>query len=642
MKYLLAIGIGPAQDFIASARRSRDLWYASWLLSEVAKSAALEIVSSEEQCSLIFPSPSNPNSELQPNSDFSVVNKIVAEVETENVGVLCGSVYTAMLDRLHTMRDDAFESLKKLKVNGKSAIRWEKAESQIDDLIEYYWVAIPSSDPTKYESVRKNAEALLAARKVTRNFRPSIQWADGVPKCSLDGIRESVIIESAYDSLDERTLRIKLGVRKGERLCGVCLLKRLGNRKTNDSFFSTSHVAALPVLERLNSKNPVQDYIQSLAGLLRIGEDEIKKDLGHIPRQATLRPHQYFCNDDGSLLYDGHLLFEERLSEFFRDEATLKKAKEALRRFFESSFGDRNIQPIPYYAILQGDGDRMGVAIDEQAKLGVDKHRELSQKLSQFAKSVKMIVEVENSGSCIYAGGDDVLALVPLHRAVVCARTLAEKFQAEMKDFPTDTDGRKSPTLSVGLAVGHHLDPLQDTLELARNAERAAKRVRGKNALAITVSKRSGIDRTIKGSWGRETLGGPLDERLNFFVFLHLSDELPDAAAFELQELAMRLKPPEGIGDEEKEDLQKAQRVEAKRILKRKQPKHGQEAALVDEVYDKLRLFIDKEKLPLEELAEEIIVARLFADAVNQAGTKAEIFAQQNNIKPTLNAEVSQ
>jgi len=40
MKYLLICSIGPVQDFIATARRSRDLWYGSWMLSELAKSAA--------------------------------------------------------------------------------------------------------------------------------------------------------------------------------------------------------------------------------------------------------------------------------------------------------------------------------------------------------------------------------------------------------------------------------------------------------------------------------------------------------------------------------------------------------------------------------------------------------------------------
>ena len=35
--YLVNIAIGPVQEFIASARRSRDMWFGSWLLSELSK-----------------------------------------------------------------------------------------------------------------------------------------------------------------------------------------------------------------------------------------------------------------------------------------------------------------------------------------------------------------------------------------------------------------------------------------------------------------------------------------------------------------------------------------------------------------------------------------------------------------------------
>lgn len=38
--YLATLAIGPVQGFIAAARRSRDLWFGSYLLSEVSKAAA--------------------------------------------------------------------------------------------------------------------------------------------------------------------------------------------------------------------------------------------------------------------------------------------------------------------------------------------------------------------------------------------------------------------------------------------------------------------------------------------------------------------------------------------------------------------------------------------------------------------------
>ncbi len=41
--HLIEIHIGPVQDFIAAARRSRDLWFGSWLLSELSKAVAKAI-----------------------------------------------------------------------------------------------------------------------------------------------------------------------------------------------------------------------------------------------------------------------------------------------------------------------------------------------------------------------------------------------------------------------------------------------------------------------------------------------------------------------------------------------------------------------------------------------------------------------
>lgn len=38
--HLLQIVLGPVQEFIAQARRTRDLWYGSHLLYEVSRAAA--------------------------------------------------------------------------------------------------------------------------------------------------------------------------------------------------------------------------------------------------------------------------------------------------------------------------------------------------------------------------------------------------------------------------------------------------------------------------------------------------------------------------------------------------------------------------------------------------------------------------
>ena len=52
MKHLLAISIGPVQDFIAASRRTNDLYAGSTMLAELAKAVAHLLA---QHGALIFP-----------------------------------------------------------------------------------------------------------------------------------------------------------------------------------------------------------------------------------------------------------------------------------------------------------------------------------------------------------------------------------------------------------------------------------------------------------------------------------------------------------------------------------------------------------------------------------------------------------
>ncbi|MCI0392592.1 MAG: type III-B CRISPR-associated protein Cas10/Cmr2 [Acidobacteria bacterium] len=603
MQHLISIAIGPVQEFIASARRSRDLWFGSWLLSELSKAVARSIVE-QPGCnldSLIFPRITNAK-DLEPNSDFNVVNKLLAVIGTGDPASFGKQIKDAVDDRLRTIRNQAWRRFN----NDPQYFQRETAELQVDDLIEFFWAVVPLDDPKNYKAARDRVEALLAARKTTRNFA-AVGWGQpGVPKSSLDGQRESVIHENAYEAvrqgrMTEEELRRKFQVRPGERLCGVGLLKRLGRRYDDDSFFSTSHVAALPLLERLKDemqRAAVQEY---LGKLWQYGMDE-KKDLNEVPLPPSKNAHPIYGRRDG------HLLFEERLREYFppKEKPNEKKlAEAALRHLLRTAFDDQ--KPIPYYVLLLADGDRMGKVIDTINEIG--RHRELSQRLSEFAGSVRAVVENRPDddvpgyqGSLVYAGGDDVLAFVPLHRALDCARKLADEFRDKLKGFKDGDD--HSPTLSVGIAIAHHLDPLSDALELARAAEKAAKSVPGKDALCFKVCKRGGSVTTVADKWGK------LNRRLAYFTLLHRAEAVPDGAAYELRDLSVQ------IGN-----LPAAMKLEAIRILKRKRAARGQEK-LEDKVFERLKKLI--ENAEIAKLADELIVARLLAEAATQSGATAE------------------
>lgn len=609
MPYLISIAIGPVQEFIATARRSRDLWFGSWLLSELSKAAA-KIIADVDEKRLIFPAVQNlddlnpANRKLETDDYFSVVNKITAKIETNDPTKFAQDVYGAMKHRLNVLRKEAFEKLPDEYFDSDQAIK------QTDDLIEYYFAAVPLPDENEYPKIRLQVEALLTARKNTRNFASTKDWAqEGVPKSSLDGLRESVIKKKAFDELSDVERRQLFETRPGERLCGVGLLKRLGNWKEQEGFFSTSHVAAFPLLSNLQETDSVSvaQYFEKLKGI-------DKSAWGSVSGNGSSKVHQLIAKvfQKSGKPCDGRLLFEDRLAEYFEkknvppdiQKAKINTAKTALRSFLKLALGDR--KPNPYYALLLADGDGMGKAIEGLKT--PDEHRELSSKLSDFAKSVRAIVETHHHGSLIYAGGDDVLAFVPLHTIVQCAKALSDEFKTIVSN---------GTTLSVGVAICHHLDPLSDGLTLAREAEKEAKRFPNKNALCIKLDKRGGETTTVIDHWGN------LDERLKFFTLLFVADKLPDGVAYEFQKLAHQLEQvPDAIAGE------------VKRILKRKRAGHGKsllDEAVIQKVQAALTAIgqINGLKKPLERLAQELIVARALATAQEQSHATLEL-AQTN------------
>lgn len=613
MQNLLLISIGPVQDFIATARRTRDLWFGSYLLSEIAKAVALELYKSDNN-SLIFPA-INSFKDLEPNqtNGLNVANKIMATVDKNEKSTkeLAEKAKDAAIQRLKEFYNEA-SSKKRIKGDFDRNL----AEQQVEDMLEFFWVSVPIAQEKDYPEVRQRAEMLLNARKSTRNFA-AVTWGKNTPKSSLDGQREALIPppELDLDKITSEDLYKQYRVKRGERLCGVGLLKRHGARGQDDRFFSTSHVAALPFLTKLDSlpdkektKAALKEYLSSLEAS-RFDTSE----LVDVPGEKTF---EVFGK------HDGHILFPERLGDYIESKEDIKNAQISLQHFYkELGFKDK---PLPYYVLLLADGDRMGKAIDAQTT--VEGHRNLSQDLANFANGVREIV-TKHQGWLVYSGGDDVLAFLPLHQALDCANALQENFKVGLSKYSVKDNGDiLQPTLSVGLAVAHHLEPLADTLELARSAEKEAKKER--NSLAVSVDKRGGAVMTVSGSWenSNNTTSDTLYKRLKKFIDWHRTDNVPDGAAYELVNLIDRLNfhSCEQLKTDDSKIHTTMLNLEAMRIWKRKRKKGGTEE-MSDNDLKYLGNILEDSKVSLEQLANELIISRLFASAASLAGTLIEV-----------------
>ncbi|HMA34719.1 MAG TPA: type III-B CRISPR-associated protein Cas10/Cmr2, partial [Chloroflexia bacterium] len=333
MPHLFLASIGPVQDFIASARRSRDLRFGSRLLSDLAKVAAAKIAAADGANQLIFPA--LPDAESASDREISVPNKILARVESDPVA-LGRSIEAAVHAELQRHQEVGYRQV-------SGTFDQIVAAAQVADLIELVWVALPLDG--EYSQTRARLDALLAARKATRNFGPST-WGSAQPKSSLDGQRESVIPEIKYPARgDEQTRQEKIarlyaeyGAGPAERLSGVDLLKRQGNAGADARFPSTSHIAALPLMIGLDrnqgatAKRAWNTYITTL--------EEALKPLS-LARVANEHPLHEILGE-----YEGDLLFEERLVDLFeglgpaaRKDPRLAQAQKALRAFFDQVGG---------------------------------------------------------------------------------------------------------------------------------------------------------------------------------------------------------------------------------------------------------------------------------------------------------------
>lgn len=138
--------------------------------------------------------------------------------------------------------------------------------------------------------------------------------------------------------------------------------------------------------------------------------------------------------------------------------------------------------------------------LDACRPLGPALHAALSEALANFALHFVPNIIQKHHGTLIYAGGDDVLALLPTSQALACALELRQTFQKDWDDERERLLPGASATVSAGLAVVHYKEDLRFALNQARKAEKAAKHA-GRDALQIMVCRRSGEHSSALCPW---------------------------------------------------------------------------------------------------------------------------------------------
>jgi len=432
----------------------------------------------------------------------------------------------------------------------------------------------------------KRVDELLAARRNTRNFDAWGEWgndADGHRKC-LDEAQRAGAVKDQLSGKEEvigseawqknlHTLP-KHRFAKEEKLGALNLIKRVwdlaylkpkGLDRT-PRFDSLPSVAAatfaIKVVDKMSANSNAWPLLLDFQKVASDAAEDFGAEISDAKGEKT-----WVERSDASIF---HVTEWERAIRDAKDAATksrLTPARDALRKLLGKD--GLNDSPRSYVAVIALDGDSMGkwvsgalsphwrgqlaaeavayfenhpllkALLDSRRHVSPSYHVQLSEALANFALYLAGPIVEHFDGQLIYAGGDDVLAMLPAEQALPCVRALRMAFRGDPElpsVFPgaladacqpgfVAIDGQwkgwkrwekrflkrgfhllvpgQRADLSAGIAIGHMHAPLQNLVEAARQAEKLAKKEyrdkdKGIGAFAISLFKRSG--ETIQ--WG--------------------------------------------------------------------------------------------------------------------------------------------
>jgi CRISPR-associated protein Cmr2 len=621
----LLFTLGPVQEFIATARRTQDLWVGSFLLSYLTWQGMRVIAERLGPDCVLFPSlfaqplvdqwlhrvhqviERSPEAELLAQASFP--NRFLALVPASQASTLGEEARQAVLAEWrqltqHVKRriEDHLSDLSLATDNTWNHL-WR---AHGDACFETYWVALPwGDDPqkiiqqykhwlgiteeTSFERVierfrqRRAAyinpgtlypwlydltERALGGRKALRTYNAA---AEEGYKCSLCGIREALRPAGAqsYSGIGVFWASVASAfsgdfhAEGRERLCAVCVTKRLAVDAylrqeigiPDASFPSTSTMAVETFrAEVLEKPDVLQVELEDLVDAFR--EVKLRFESGRarpvpkvqsLARQKDLAPlvqmdGRWFFQDG----YEPAVLQAEYAKDFKADEmakTAAEKAREKLQKLLNHAEDHKVAPPSTYYAIVYMDGDRMGEwlsgehkgvptiqqvlhprvrealrdkwqeIMEEPRPLAPSLHTAVSSALRAFSQEVVRPIVEAHCGMLVYAGGDDVIAFFPLRHVLPAIWDLRRLYSGDACECEGFRSRRgfvqqgqalwmmmgQAATASVGIAIAHHLQPLSQALDAAREAEHVAKRVFDRNAFAVNLLKRSG-ERLLTGA----------------------------------------------------------------------------------------------------------------------------------------------
>jgi CRISPR-associated protein Cmr2 len=496
-----------------------------------------------------------------------------------------------------------------------------------------------------YPGLYDLGDRVFSAAKAARTFSQSIQEGFRCSMCGerewLTLKREHLLLSpgerkgTLWQLISEKR---PSWARKGEHLCSLCALKRLWptifvdeikeHLETGvDRYVVSTHTMALATtMGRLltgrntspkgekafdklyhhiaEAKVPRAALPLSLHRRLKDAPEELRYVMERLPSYLDEIREAARSNEDGE--GDQAVILIRCIEDLVAQiAATDSKEKPKAR-------------PEAYYALIMADGDNMGAWIsgldprycltyrdtwhprlrsalsekgpagwfapflDKQRPPSPGRHAAISSALNVFALELcGRVVEEFFKGKLIYAGGDDLLAMVSVDDLLPCLLMLRLIYSGEgidaRKALGTSLDelgvekgvfvrankghvridkrlfrvmGRKA-TASFGAVVAHHTAPLASVMRELRAAEKRAKDS-GRDAFSISIMKRAGGKTMLTlpwqmGTYGPSNGGSPMETLISIRNLLARKG-MSRRAAYLIQQWGVGLPAPQGVG----------------------------------------------------------------------------------------------
>lgn len=598
---LAVFSITPVQQFIAKARKLRDHWFGSVILSYLAFTGIRYIAAILGPDHIVYPSLHDQSlvdgwlgkefgleNLLKERNPFlqgfmesgkaiaSFPNKFVFIAPTSTAQEICTAAEAAVqaewlriaglvkdfignsgkIDRLfeHQISDYwqySFAAAKLPGIDDKEKLaallhheKWDREAETMEAFSRVY--GRPGEFSARlYAAAHSLIQGVLASSKLkpTRVRKP--QHGEKCPLCGehevLHALQSPEIrsareykdgVKEFWDGLRNRFnsdgSSIEIG--KNERLCAVCCIKRFLPRVLKqrgmrdellfdvaagaDSFPSTTGIAAHGYLSAIeNTVGLSSDKRKRLIEALHEAETEIADDDASSALKTIIAAGREagveFTDRDkyyALLLMDG-----DKMGDLINGETVSACWGDVIHPELRKRYDTPQFKP---------EDDALRGRLQSRRTLNPGLHAAISDSLNSFARFAVAPLVANAKGRLIYAGGDDVCAMLPLDSALETADAIRKAYTA---GFVRYTEGGAQPcggesgtegklgvhfgvadgiSISAAIVIAHHKEPLREVLRDAHTLlDGVAKKKAGRNAVAIRLRKRSGGDRVFCCKW---------------------------------------------------------------------------------------------------------------------------------------------